>query len=96
MSKYLILFLLSFLTINCIVENPIELELTLYGVINREIGKKGTAVTHFFGGEQFHSTKRETCFTSKLSNGNQNFTVDCGLWRAEINYFFSVFRFLDT
>ena len=91
MSKYLILFLLSFLTINCIVENPIELELTLYGVINREIGKKGTAVTHFFGGEQFHSTKRETCFTSKLSNGNQNFTVDCGLWRAEINYFFSVF-----
>ena len=81
MPHSLILFLISFLTINCIVENQMDLELSLHGVINREIGKKGTAIAFFFGGEQFQSTKKETCFTSRLSNDNDNYTVDCGLWR---------------
>ena len=44
MPHSLILFLISFLTINCIVENQMDLELSLHGVINREIGKKGTAI----------------------------------------------------
>jgi hypothetical protein len=52
MPHSLILFLISFLSINCIVENQMDLELSLHGVINREIGKKGTAIALFFGGEQ--------------------------------------------
>ena len=40
MPHSLILFLISFLSINCIVENQMDLELSLHGVINREIGKK--------------------------------------------------------
>ena len=42
MKRSLIIFLLSFLSINCILENKKELKLTLSGMDESTVGKKGT------------------------------------------------------
>ncbi len=88
MSKLLFIFLVSFISINCLVEEPINLELTLFEVITREIGTRGTLILDFFqisGKETIKIFKRETCFKMQLSKDDIKSEVDCGLINREEN-----------
>ena len=85
MKNLLIIFLVSFLSVECIVENKIKLELTLNRIKVNTIGKKGTAVVSFRqeGTKQdFKDTTKKTCFNSTISDGNKNYKVSCGLWNS--------------
>ena len=82
MSKLLIIFLVSFISINCLIEEPINLELTLSEVINKEIGKKGTLFLDFeqkSRKETIKIIKRNTCFKMTLAKDDIVSKVDCGL-----------------
>jgi len=81
MSRLLILFLVSFLSIDCIVEDDLNLNLKIEEMAVKTVGKKGTAMirTYQEGSAIFKKTKRETCFTTKIS-GDHN--VQCGLWNG--------------
>ena len=81
MSRLLILFLVSFLSIDCIVEDDLNLILKIEEMAVKTVGKKGTAMirTYQEGSTIFKKIKRETCFTTKIS-GDHN--VKCGLWNG--------------
>lgn len=72
MSRLLILFLVSFLSIDCIVEDDLNLILKIDRMAVKTVGKKGSAIilTYPDGLIQFQKTKRETCFTTKISKGH--------------------------
>ena len=82
MSRLLILFLVSFLSIDCIVEDDLNLILKVDRMAVKTVGKKGAAIilTYPDGSTQFKKTKRETCFTTKIS---KDYKVECGLWNGE-------------
>ena len=82
MQKLLIIFLVSFISINCLLEELINLDLNVIEVINQEVGKKGTiflAAELEKGETTIKRIKRETCFKSKVSNSGSIYEVDCGL-----------------
>ena len=93
MSRLLILFLVSFLSIDCIVEDDLNLILKVDRMAVKTVGKKGAAIilTYPDGLIQFKKTKRETCFTTKISKGHN---VECGLWNGEETSF-QIFFFCD-
>ena len=83
MSKFLILLLVSFLNINCLEEDKIDLVLSYSQMEVKTVGKKGTALVIFKQIEpikKFINIKKETCFNSSISNGNDKYDVKCGLW----------------
>ena len=81
MSKLLIILLISFIGINCIMENKVDLQLYLDSIERGFVGKIGTAVVIFKQKDYpiFFNTKKETCFYSKISDGKNNYNVSCGL-----------------
>ena len=86
MSKLLILLLVSFLSIDCILKDQIDLQLYLRRIETNTIGKKGTVIVSFYQRDQtidFKNSKKEVCFDSKISDGTNNFQVNCGLWNAQ-------------
>ena len=85
MKNLLIIFLVSFLSVECIVENKIKLELTLNRIRVETIGKKGTAIVSFHQKgtvQDFKDTTKKTCFNSTISDGNKDYKVSCGLWNS--------------
>ena len=83
MSKLLIIFLASFLSINCITEYKIDLNWTLNKMVTKEVGKKGTAIISFFcyAISDFKYTKRDLTFNSKLFGNGREYQTKCGLWK---------------
>ena len=88
MSKLLILFLISFLSINCIEEDKKQLNLNLEEIKVKTIGKKGTVILSFKKSDEaieFQNTKKEKFFESKIVKDDITNNVDCGLWSVEKN-----------
>ena len=86
MSKLLTLLLVSFLGIDCILKDQIDLQLFLKEIETSTIGKKGTVIVSFSQEEQiieFKNSKKEICFNSTISDGTNSFAVNCGLWNAK-------------
>ena len=83
MLKYLFIFLISFLSIICIDENPkkIDLNINVYDVITKEVGINGTVIVNCDKG--FATTKRDIFFKSNISNDNINYIVNCGFFAGE-------------
>ena len=86
MSKIFIIFIISFLSVNSIIENEINLNLIFRENKVETIGKKGTAIFSFSQSsipQEFKYTKKETWFISKISDGNTIHEVNCGLWNGQ-------------
>ena len=83
MLKYLFIFLISFLSIICIDENPkkIDLNINVYDIITKEVGINGTVIVNCDKG--FATTKRDIFFKSNISNDNINYIVNCGFFAGE-------------
>ena len=88
MSKLLILLFISFLSINCKLEEQKDLQLYLSNISTDKVGKKGTVIVSFEQREEyieFKNTRKEECFNSEIFDGTNNFVVNCGLWNSEDN-----------
>ena len=92
MKRSLIIFLLSFLSINCILEDKKELKLTLSGMDESTVGKKGTILISLKQDvkpyEQIRDFSKKAIFDLRISNDNTKtkYTVNCGVWSRE-NHF---------
>ena len=87
MQKLLILFFVSFLSINCLVEVNKDLSLKFSEMETTKVGKKGTAIISFYpeASTDFKDTTRKICFNPKISKANEDYTVKCGLWNSKDN-----------
>ena len=94
MPKIVFIFLVSFFFAECLIEDPKNIIIELGGIETEKIGKKGTLV---IGSEQKGSTytitntNRETCIDAKISNGNGEYSIKCGLWSEGLGYSLYVF-----
>ena len=74
MKRSLIIFLLSFLSINCILENKKELKLTLSGMDESTVGKKGAILISLKQDvkpyEQIKDFSKKAIFDLRISNDN--------------------------
>jgi hypothetical protein len=69
MSKLLIIFFVSFLSIDCLLKDQINLQLSQGYIQTETVGKKGTVIVSFEQrGEiiEFKNTRKEECFKSKI------------------------------
>ena len=84
--KLFILFVGSFLLINCLKEENTNVIITLNEVTNNDLGKKGTIVILSTPDSTFDfiDTTKTTKFKSKLiNNKKEEYQVDCGFFKAE-------------
>ena len=85
-SKLFILFIGSFLLINCLKEENTNVIITLNEVTNNDLGKKGTIIISSTPDSTFNfiDTSKATNFKSKLiNNKKEEYQVDCGFFKAE-------------
>ena len=84
MLKYLFIFLILFLSIDCIDENPKDFNINVYDVITKEVGINGTVIVNCDNG--FITTRRDIFFESNISNianDKINYIVNCGFFAGE-------------
>ena len=86
----LVLFLNLFFLISCSNRKLKEISTTVLDVKVRDfydgniVGKKGTIIlTTDWISEDFSFTKKNTCFSTTISNSDQSLPVQCGLWREK-------------
>ena len=89
MKRSLIIFWLSFLSINCILENKKELNLTINGIIDTPVvGKKGTILVEAQQDndppEEFKDFSKKIWLTIDISDNNskKKHTLECGIWNS--------------
>ena len=86
MKRVFIIFLLSFLSIDCLLENKKDLNLTVYFLVTKYIGKKSTLLVRLtqdiMSYEEFNDFSRKTCFKSDIldNNSNKKYTINCGVY----------------
>lgn len=87
MLKSLIIFLISFLTIHCKLEETngyLNLNLSFSFMDGDSVGKKGTTIAVFYQREPlqlFINTKKDEVFTAYITNGRERYKVGCGIWK---------------
>ena len=86
MTKFIIIFLVSLFTAQCLISDPQELNLNFFKVSSLEIGKKGTVVIEINPDLEKHGivdTSKTTCFQSEITNGKETRKVGCDLWSVK-------------
>ena len=84
MSKCLFIFLILFLSIDCMVENVeyVYKDITPLDVIHKEVSKKGTVIVNVDNG--FNTTRKVTVFKANITNNEQNYTINCGFFAGKM------------
>ena len=101
MAKLIILFFASLIYVQCLIyqEDQKELNLTFKQMQNEIVGKKGTAMASFAQNPDTYDIvdiKKEPCFDSLVSNGNDVYKVKCGLWSKELSREVIIFCNIDN
>ena len=89
MSKLLIIFFVSFLSIDCLLKDQINLQLSQGYIQTETVGKKGTVIVTFEQKDvpkEFKNTKKEKWFDTTISNGDKSYNISCGLWNSRDEY----------
>ena len=101
MKRSLIIFMLSFLSIDCLLENKKDLNLSLSGLDQAYLGKKSTILVSLYQEiepyESFKDFSRKPCFKSDIldNNSKKKYTLDCGIWKDNDYFMNKVDVFCD-
>ena len=82
-SNLLIILVGCFLFINCLKEENADITITLQGIYNSNLGKKGTIAIFSLASADFTftDTSKSIKFQSKLKNQEKEYQVNCGFWK---------------